>query len=135
MKKTIFPLAMMLIGISLSASAASTEQSCNSANTVCTHPTVSIVSATGIFDLTKLNGTIVEQTVTFANGKTATVYYKIEDGSVSVFSETDLSHYTLDDLLNVKESKERKVSAAKGKCYGTYTLKEARRIAAKWLGL
>lgn len=134
MKKTIFSLAMMLIGVSLSASAASTELSYTSANNVCTSPTVSIVSASSCFDLTKLNGTIVEQTVTFANGKTATVYYKIEEGSVSVYSETDLSHYTLDDLLNVKESKERKVSATKGKCYGTYTVKEARRIITKWLG-
>lgn len=127
MKKSIFSLAMMLASVTLSASATSTINSaCTDAN---------IINTTGSFDLTKLNGIVVEQTVTFANGKKATVYYKVEDGCVAVYSEADLSHYTLDDLLNVKETKEQKVSAVKGKRYGKYTFAEAKRLVQKWLSL
>lgn len=133
MKKTLFSLAMLFASITISASAASLCSTTGSTTNVC--PETTIVATAGSFDLTKLNGVIIEQTLTFDNGKTATVYYKVEDGSIAVYSETDLSHYSLDDLLNVKETKEHKVKAVKGKRYGTYSLKDARRIAAKWLGL
>lgn len=130
MKKAIFSLAMIFTSISLSASADSASSVSNSA---C--PDVTITDANVSFDLAKFNGIVVEQTITFDNGKKAVVFYKVEDGCIAVYSETDLSRYSLDDLLTVKESKERKVSTVKGKRYGKYSFSEARRIASKWLGI
>lgn len=93
------------------------------------------VTLTAGFDFKKFEGIVLEQTLTFDNGKTAVVYYKLEDDKIAIYSETDLSHYSLDDLLKLKESKERKVSATKGKRYGKYSISEAKRIAQKWLGI
>lgn len=131
MKKTFLSLAMMIASISLTATAASGSMSANNG----TSANVQLVTDTDGLSLGKFEGIVVEQTVTFAGGKKAVVYYKIEDGCIAVYSETDLSHYSINDLLDVKTSSERKVTAVKGKRYGKYSLREARRIASKWLGL
>lgn len=127
MKKVFFSLAMMFASISLTATAADCQVSD-------VNDCAEVTLTTG-FDFKKFEGIVLEQTLTFDNGKTAVVYYKLEDGKIAIYSETDLSHYSLDDLLKLKESKERKVSATKGKRYGKYSISEAKRIAAKWLGI
>lgn len=127
MKKVFFSLAMMFASISLTATAADCQ--------VSDVNDCAEVTLTAGFDFKKFEGIVLEQTLTFDNGKTAVVYYKLEDGKIAIYSETDLSRYSLDDLLKLKESKERKVSAVKGKRYGKYSISEAKRIAAKWLGI
>lgn len=130
MKKVFFSLAMMFASISLTATAADCQVS-----DVNDCAEVAIIDGVDGFNYEKFAGIVLEQTLTFDNGKTAVVYYKLEDGKIAIYSETDLSRYSLDDLLKLKESKERKVSAVKGKRYGKYSISEAKRIAAKWLGI
>lgn len=130
MKKTLFALAVMFTSITLSASATSSSTTVANAS-----PGITVAATAGSFDFSKFEGIVVEQTITFDNGKKAVVFYKVEDGCIAVYSQTDISRYSLNDLLNVKESKERKVSAVKGKRYGKYTFAQAKRIATKWLGI
>lgn len=128
MKKAFFSLALMLASFSITAAATNSQLSSTTA------PEVAAVNTARTIDISKFEGLVIEQTITFDSGKKAVVYYKLEDGCIAVYSQTNLSGYSLDDLLSVKESKERKVSAVKGKRYGKYTLAQAKRIAAKWLG-
>ena len=118
----------MLASFSITAAATNSQLSSTTA------PEVAAVNTARTIDISKFEGLVIEQTITFDSGKKAVVYYKLEDGCIAVYSQTNLSGYSLDDLLSVKESKERKVSAVKGKRYGKYTLAQAKRIAAKWLG-
>lgn len=81
----------------------------------------------------KLEGIVVEQSITFLDGTKAVVYYRVEDGCLAVYSKTDLSKYSLNDLLNVKDSSERRVDAVQGKRYGKYSVAAIRKIALKLL--
>lgn len=83
--------------------------------------------------LKKLEGIVVEQSITFLDGTEAVVYYRVEDGCLAVYSKTDLSKYSLNDLLNVKDSSERRVDAVQGKRYGKYSVAAIRKIALKLL--
>lgn len=111
MKKIMFVMTMVLMSITMSASAATTS------------------SNKGI-DLEKI---VIEQTVTFEDGTTAVLYYKVEDGCVAMYSEQDASKYSLNDLMNVKSSSERKVSAVKGKRYAKYSFVAIRKMITRWL--
>lgn len=123
MKKTLLSLAAVMMSFTLSASAATTDCTLAAPATPITAPV----------SLPAFDRIVIEQTVTFQDGKMAVVYYKLEDGKVAVYSETNLSKYSLNDLLNVKESSERRVSATKGKCYGRYGVGAIRKIAGRIL--
>lgn len=139
MKKSLLFMSMALTGLAMSA--AGTTADSNSLPIATTPTTVSTANvptavAPEVQDidlLEKLEGIVVEQSITFLDGTKAVVYYRVEDGCVAVYSQTDLSKYSLNDLINVKDSSERRVEAVKGKRQGKYSVSAIRKIVLKLL--
>lgn len=132
-------MSMVATGLSMSAAATTAASSSTfsaepSAEVAVTSlPSAAVAEVQDIDLLKKLEGIVVEQSVTFLDGTKAVVYYCVEDGCVAVYSQNDLSKYSLNDLVNVKESSERRVQSVKGKCYGKYSVSEIRKIVLKLL--
>lgn len=139
MKKTLLFMSMVATGLSMSAAdttAASTSlltADPSAEVAIATLPSTAVTEVQDLDLLKKLEGIVVEQSVTFLNGTKAVLYYKVEDGCLAVYSQTDLSKYSLSDLVNVKDSSERRVDAVKGKRYGKYSVSAIRKIALKLL--
>lgn len=77
------------------------------------------------------NNLIIKQNIQMENGKQIVVYY-VKDGDYCyVYSESDLSVYNVDDLLNVSKSSFEKVREYKGKCYVKRTSKQVLTLLRK----
>lgn len=146
MKKSLLFMTMAFTGLAMSAASlneSATSQTADTpyalsssagaeANSLATPGTIA-PEVQDIDLLEKLNGIVVEQSITFLDGTKAVVYYRVEDGCVAVYSQTDLSKYSLNDLINVKNSSERRVEAVKGKRQGKYSVSAIRKIVLKLL--
>lgn len=102
MKKIITLLMVMLMSVSLSASAGTTTDA--SANALKLDIPVNI---------------IIKQTVTFMDGKTIELFYQKEGDVCRLYSKTDITKYTQEDLNRVKSTNFERVNHVEGKCYVT----------------
>lgn len=71
---------------------------------------------------------VVEQTLTLSNGENITVFYKKEGNNCELYSEHDLSGYTINDLARLKSTGFRLVSKPKGKCVYRTSFTQAKKL-------
>ncbi|MDE6298709.1 MAG: hypothetical protein K2M10_03565 [Muribaculaceae bacterium] len=92
-------------------------------------PAAANVAATSTSLLSMVPETlVVEQTATLANGQTVTIYYKKTGNLCEVFSNDNLTGYTINDLVSLKSTSFRVVTEPKGKRVYHTTVAKAGKI-------
>lgn len=105
MKKFISILLVMLMSISLTAFAGTkTSTTGNSSDKV-----LSLIPA----------NIIVKQTIVFMDGRCLELFYQKEGNTCKLYSKTDVTKFSQDDLNRVKSTNFERVKSVAGKCYFT----------------
>lgn len=113
--KTIFAALMMFAGITAATSAAHASPVPDM-----TEKVSSLVSLIP-------NSIVIEQTSTFGDGRTITVYYKKDGNTCEVYTDANLMRYDIGDIVRIQNSNFRVVEDVKGKrVYRTTTAKAAK---------
>ena len=76
---------------------------------------------------------IVKQTITFDDGKTIEVFYEKKGQDCKLYSTSDVTKYSLADLMRVKSTNFEKVDHVEGKCYASRTVKALIAMARGYL--